>query len=325
MSREEFLFKYLNSVLLGVSQLADTVPLGGKNYLEITCDNSFERMFDQYRSSFNPASNEAIDLCRAWIATMENERFCDKNDYEFNNEGDFIKISVNKENCFYHEYCIEAREKNLPVVCPRMLSCRWIATKFSGRQYQLKTEEFSNTNRCMGAIYPEETISEILSVEGDNITFAGERAIVLSTHAYGILIKTIYNYAPHLLERVLFESTYYSSLSQYEKVKNNFKNNHDTLEHLLRTIERLGNIRYEIMEYDELNKRAVIRGHNSYMAAIFKKNNLLNTPKTSCASGRGRLAAYFSGAWGEEIVCEEVKCEAFGDDYCEFILLPKRL
>jgi predicted hydrocarbon binding protein len=61
------------------------------------------------------------------------------------------------------------------------------------------------------------------------------------------------------------------------------------------------------------------------MAEIFMENKLSTTPKTSCASGRGRLAAYFTKAWDEEIVCEELKCEAFGDEYCEFVLLPKRL
>ena len=325
MNKENFLFKLLNNLFLGVSQLADTVPMGGKNYLEMAVDYLVERIFNQYRNGFHPDSNEAIDLCRAWIELLDNEGFLDKDDYQLSNEGDLVNINVKKQNCSYYEYCTIAKEENLPVVCPRMLSCRWIANNFTGRQYQLKIEEFSDSNWCQGTLYPGEMISQILSKNGNNISIAGERAIVLSTNAFGILVKTIYDYAPHLLDRVLYESTYYSSLVEYDKIEPYYNNHREILEHLLNTIGRLGNIRYEIVEFDDLNKRAVVRGYGSYMAEIFKNNELFTSPKTSCASGKGRLAAYFTKAWEEEIVCEEMKCEAFGDDYCEFILLPKHL
>jgi hypothetical protein len=280
-------------------------------------------MFNQYKNNFNPASDKAADVCQAWINLMVNEGFLDKDDCRLSNEGDLVYITINKNNCSYYEYCITAKKENISLVCPRMLSCRWVTVNCTGRQHQLEIEEFSDSDCCHGIIYPGETISEILTKDGDNISIAGERAIVLSTNAYGILMKTIYDYAPHLLDHVLYESTYYSSLVEYDKVSRYYHNDRQIIEHLFNTISRLGNIRYEIMEFDALNKRAVIRGYGSYMAEIFKANNLFTSPKSSCASGKGRLAAYFTKAWGEEIVCEEVKCEAFGDDYCEFILLPK--
>ncbi len=325
MNKGKFSSKFINNLLLGVSQLADNVPMGGKNYLEITCDNYIERLFNQYGNSFNPDSKNAIDLCEALIEFLDQEGFINKDDYKFLNGGDLVNIKVNKQNCAFYEYCTTAQEENLPQVCPRMLSCRWIVGNFSGRQYQLKIEESPDPNWCQGTIYPGEMIREILSRDGDNISIAGERAIVLSTNAFGILAKTIYDYAPHILDRVLYESTYYSSLVEYDKIESYYDNHRQVIEHLLNTIARLGNIRYEIFEFDDLNKRAVIRGYGSYLAEIFKDNKLSTSPKASCASGKGRLAAYFTKAWKEEIICEEVKCEAFGDDYCEFVLLPKGL
>ncbi|MGI5921103.1 MAG: V4R domain-containing protein [Syntrophomonadaceae bacterium] len=325
MGRDNFSFKILNNMFLGVGQLADKVPMGGKNYLEMVCDFYVGRMFNEYKDSFNPASDKAIDLCRAWIELMEKEGYLDKNDYELSNGGDFVTVKVSKHNCSYFEYCTTANRENIAHVCPRILGLRWVVANCTGRQYQLKTEEFSDTERCLGTIYPGEVMSEILTKDGDNISIAGERAIVLTTNAYGILMKTIYEYAPHLLERVLYESTYYSSLVEYDRIAVYYQDARQIVEHLLRTIERLGNIRYEIVSYDDKNKQAIVRGYGSYMAEIFKENHLFSTPKMSCASGKGRLAAYFTKAWGEEIICEELSCEAFGDDYCEFILLPKNL
>jgi len=282
-------------------------------------------MFNQYKDNFNPASDKVIDLCHEWIELNEKEGFLDKDDYQFSNGGDLVYIKIKKHNCSYYEYCTTAKKENLPLICPRMLSCRWIASNCTGQPYQLKTDEFSDTDWCEGTIYPGEIRSEILVKDGDKITIAGDRAIVLSTNAFGILMKTVYNYAPHILDHVLREATYYSSSALYDNIAKYYQSDRKTIEYLLSTVGRLGNIRYEIVEFDSQNKRAVVRGYGSYMAEIFKNNNLFKSPKTSCASGRGRLAAFFTKAWGEEIACEELTCEAFGDDYCEFVLLPKHL
>ncbi|MEA4923874.1 MAG: 4-vinyl reductase [Syntrophomonadaceae bacterium] len=325
-NKDRFLFKSLNNLFWGISQLAERVPMGGKNYVEMACDYYTERMFNEYvKHKFNPASNRVIDLCQSWIEIMDSEGFLDKNDYQLEDMGDSLYFQVNSHNCTYYEYCEAVNNEGLPVICPRMIICKWIVTNFIGPQYQMQLEPFGLTDTCRGALYPREMVSEILSRDGDKISIAGERAIVLSTNAYGILLKTIYNYAPHLLERVLYESTYYSSLLEYDKIESYYKSKREVIEHLLNTIRRLGNIRYEIVEYDELNKRAVVKAYGSYMAEIFVDNKLFTTPKTSCASGRGRLAAYFTKAWGEDIICEEMKCEAFGDEHCEFVLLPKGL
>jgi hypothetical protein len=326
MNMNNFTLSLCNNLFLGISQLADNVPMGGKNYVEMAIDYFFERTFFEYTKNFNPNSNQPIDLCRAWVEIMNNEGYINKEDYQLSSEEESVKIIINRQNCSYYNYCSTAQKENLPWACPRQLGCKWIASNYSGRQYQLITEELTDENYCRGTIYPGETRGEVLSKDGDTIRVAGERAIVLTTNAFGIMLKTIYNYAPYLLEQVLYESTYYSGTIGYDKVKAKFNDSaREILDDLLETTNRLGNIRYEIMEFDDRNKKAVIRGYGSYMADIFRKNNLFNSPKASCASARGRLAAYFTKAWGEEMACEEMKCEAFGDDYCEFILLPKSL
>jgi hypothetical protein len=325
MGQIDFLYKTLNNLFLGISQLVENIPMGGQYHVDLAAEYLSERVFNDHSEDFTPASDQAIDFCRAWIELMGKQGFLDKDDYEFHNVGDSIKIKVNTQNCSYYYYCTRARNENLIVTCPRMISCRWIASRFTGNQYQLIIEDIFRNDFCYGNIYPGEIMNEILSKDGDKLNIAGERAIVLSTNAFGILIKTMYDYAPHLLQQVLYESTYTSSCLEYDKLKKYFDDNRKIIDYLLNTVNRLGNIRYEIIEFDDLNKNAVIRGYGSYMAEIFKKNKLYTSPKATCASAKGRLAAYFTKAWEDEIVCEEVKCEAFGDDYCEFILLPKHL
>ncbi|NLN49758.1 MAG: hypothetical protein GX154_11890 [Clostridiales bacterium] len=256
---------------------------------------------------------------------MDQERIIHKEDFTLSSEGEAVIVTIDRCKCSYLEYCQTAKENNLPAKCCRMLGHRWLVSNYTGCNYQLKMEYSEDSNYCQGSIYPGEKINQILTKDGDKITIAGERALVLSTNAFGLLMKTIYEYAPHLLEHVLFESTYYSSVVEYDNIKDYFADTFELINYLLKTSNRLGNMRYEIIEYDPLQKTALIRGRGSYMAEIFKNNHLFVSPKASCASARGRLSAYFTKAWGEDIVCEEMKCNAFGDDYCEFILLPKRI
>ncbi len=310
---------------MSVSQLADSIPMAGKQHFEMATEHLTERLFNQYIHDFIPASDKAIDFCRGWIELMGKQGFLDVEDYIFSEEGDLIKIKVNKPNCSYYEYCTRAREENMIFSCPRMLSCRYIASRFTGRQYQLKIDDIAGDDWCYGTIYPGETITEMLIKDGDKITMAGERAIVLLVKSFGLLLKTIYDYAHHLLGQVLYESIYYSSSIEYDRVSPYFSSERETIEHLLDMTNRTGNIRYEILEFDEFNKKAKIRGYGSFMAELFVEQKLFTSSKVSCHSARGRLAAYFTRAWGEEIVCEEVQCEALGADYCEFILLPKKL
>lgn len=325
MSEREIFVRLLNNLFLSISKFADSVPLGGKEYVDLVSQFYGQEMFRRLSDHYNPASNKPIDLCRGLAELMDNDGIVDKNDYIFTEEGDSVNIKVNQSNCTYYEYCSTAKENNLPTTCCRMNTYKWVVSKYTERHYQLKTDFNLNTGYCEGIIYPGEAISEILTKDGDRINVAGERAIVITTKTHGTLLKAIYDYAPHLLERILFESTYYASLDQFDKLKPYFHDSRELIEHLLIATRRAGSISYEIMEYDEINKSAVIRGYGSYIAEVFRDYKLFNSPKASCAAARGRLAAYFTKAWGEEIVCEEMKCEAFGDDYCEFILIPEHI
>lgn len=322
LDKTTVLFDTINSLYMGMSQLAVSSPMGDKHYLEIVTEHLAERTLEKYREFFTPASDSAIDVCQAWINLLDKTGYLDGRDYCVTRENEKIEISVNKTNCTYRDFCSEAKQKGLPHTCPRMVSCKWIASRQSGEQYQFQLEAVNETN-CSGYIYPRQSLNEILSRDGDKITIAGERAIVLSTNAFGILLQTIYKRVPELLGQVLYESAYYSGLMDYEKVSKYYHNCRDIIEHLLNTVNLLGNIRYEIIKYDEENMEAEIRGYDSYSAEIFEKYHLFKAPKVSCYSACGRLSAYFSKAWQTEITCEEMECEVLGDNYCTFILLPK--
>jgi len=69
----------------------------------------------------------------------------------------------------------------------------------------------------------------------------------------------------------------------------------------------------EVVEIDLVNKRAVIRIHESFECELGKKEG-----KPYSQFLRGVIAGIFSGIFRQNVKVEEVKCIAKGDPYCEF-------
>ncbi|MEM2088893.1 MAG: 4-vinyl reductase [Thermoproteota archaeon] len=77
----------------------------------------------------------------------------------------------------------------------------------------------------------------------------------------------------------------------------------------------LGWASMEILTFNEVKKRAVIRVFDNWECAMFKGSN---EPQSHFI--RGVLAGFFNALFGEGFYATEVKCIAKGDSYCEFTL-----
>lgn len=325
MNRPEFTDKVINYLFLGISEVANQVPMGGKHWVESSTEKLVERLFKEYRHDFQPASQRPVDLCRAWINLMHKNGFVTELHYHLEEEGEAVRVEIDCQECNYTEYCTKARQEGLLFVCHRMVAFKWITSHITGQNYQLTMEDKPGSDWPIGLISPAQPIDNILAREGDRITIAGERAVVLSTNTYGYLLRAIHQYAPQAFKQLLYEASYNSSLVEYDQVDPHYPDKRELIEWLLYYVQHLGVIRYEIVEYDEQKKRARVRGYGSYMVEMFRDHNLSLTAQVACHSARGRLAAYFSRAWNEEMVCEEMECEAMGHGFCEFVILPRNL
>ncbi|MEM3556228.1 MAG: 4-vinyl reductase [Candidatus Micrarchaeia archaeon] len=66
-------------------------------------------------------------------------------------------------------------------------------------------------------------------------------------------------------------------------------------------------------------KRVVVRISNNINARTHERSSL-----PVCSFTQGILAGIASEAYNEEYDCEETKCIAMGDSYCEFVLTPSK-
>ncbi len=78
----------------------------------------------------------------------------------------------------------------------------------------------------------------------------------------------------------------------------------------------LGNT--DIVCFDTDNHHYIARIRNTFVAAYYR-NNGIKAKEPVCHFIAGVVGGVVSELVGEEIVVRETKCEAMGDDYCEFV------
>lgn len=92
---------------------------------------------------------------------------------------------------------------------------------------------------------------------------------------------------------------------------------------LVDTLQKFGEIggwgEIDMLDYDETNKRAIVRINNTPIGSYLRNTN--SKPVDHIV--RGFMAGSASGVFNKDMDYVEVKCVAKGDPYCEFIAKEK--
>jgi len=71
-------------------------------------------------------------------------------------------------------------------------------------------------------------------------------------------------------------------------------------------------------------ERAILKVYNSFEARSYFANNKEEASKPQCHFFRGVATATCTVSWSTEGEGKETKCLAMGDEFCEFIITPKK-
>jgi predicted hydrocarbon binding protein len=164
---------------------------------------------------------------------------------------------------------------------------------------------------------------EIVTREEHILKVAGRRAILLPQETYSSLFMSIKEHAPHAIKHVLYDAGYRSALSLAGRTKTFYPDPEECLQLLLEVIKNdgLGNV--ELVSFNLTRGRARIRCYDSFQVSVENEyGSLYRSPQVTCDLFRGIFAAYFSVLLEQEIICEEMRCQAVEGDYCEFLIMP---
>lgn len=176
---------------------------------------------------------------------------------------------------------------------------------------ELVTRE--NVERFTGA-------ERLLRVRRGEVWTAEERVVFFPVRGYQMMLNEIHRASPDLLRHIVYRSGFVLGQSIAEQVRELYPDPHDRLFVLLEDLSRGGYGAFELLELDLDGGGAQIRGRDLFEASIAGGLDWARTPRCVDVYCSGRLAGYLTAIFGRTTACEEVLCQARGDDRCLFAL-----
>ncbi|GBF33992.1 hypothetical protein DCCM_3103 [Desulfocucumis palustris] len=313
----------INYMYLSMCRTMNQVPFSGRHWLEQFVTGVAQYFINEYWDDLMLQSKKPLDICRAYLNTLERVDFLNAGDYRLEESGENLLLSVKRDKCVYREYCLRAREEGLPTFCVRLGTLQAILHHVLGENFSESLEK-EEEGVCRGKLFPAAgPKEEIVTREGHVLKIAGRRAVLLPQETYASLLVSVREHAPHALKHVLYDAGYQSGLSLAHKSRALYPDPEECLQLLLEEIKNQGLGNVELVSVSLTRARARIRCYESFQVAVANEcGYLYRTPQVICDLLRGFFAAYLSVLFEKEIICEEMICQSMGADYCEFLALP---
>lgn len=150
------------------------------------------------------------------------------------------------------------------------------------------------------------------------ITVGGTRVVIFSPPTLEGLVKGFReSFGTSIVKAILWNQGKEVGKAIMEMYREDFgvSKAREALELLRARAHMLGWARMEILAFNEVKRRAIIRLFDNWECVMFKGGN---EPQNHFM--RGTLAGVFTTLFGEGFDATEVKCIWKGDSYCEFVV-----
>ncbi len=154
-----------------------------------------------------------------------------------------------------------------------------------------------------------------------NVTLAGVPIIFMSKSTFGVIHRELITSLGRGAESVLYHAGYEAGKRGFKLMKEwwDFKTKDEIIDAYKQQFPHFGWLNLEKLEIDDRKKEVIAVVKNSFEGRKYNGGS----DKPVCHFIRGYLAGMCEAAFGTEALrCDEVKCEARGDDACEFIMKP---
>ncbi len=323
MKTREFSRELINFMQLSMCKTMKQLPFSSSHWLEQFMISTAQYVLEEHLDEIKFESKNPVQACLAFLNFMDREGFLKAGDYRLEDSGDSLLVQVDRNNCVYRDYCLRAPIEGLPHYCARLSSFQAVPRHVRGMDYStsMKTDEHGV---CRGRLFPATRPNgEIVTREGHILKVAGRRAILLPQETYASLFMSIKEHAPHAIKHVLYDAGYRSALYLAHRTKTAYPDPEECLHLLLEVIKNDGLGNLELVSLDLTRGRAGIRCYDSFQVSVENEyGSLYRSPQVTCDLLRGILAAYFSVLLEQDIICEEMRCQAVEGDYCEFLTMP---
>ncbi len=150
----------------------------------------------------------------------------------------------------------------------------------------------------------------------------GNRVIVMTEHAYILLLQVIHEHAPEILKYAFYDMGYRVGVDLLAGVSDYADGPQEAFTHFIAQYMQAGYGELTITHFDMEAPEAQLTGHHLFEATIAPQTNVYRSPRAVDHYSRGIFAGFMSALLQREVICEEIACEVRGDPACEFVVLP---
>ncbi len=152
-----------------------------------------------------------------------------------------------------------------------------------------------------------------LELEDGMVKFARSRILLFDTIAYQQLVSSLDKFVPAQARRILFETGYHNIRVFIDSYLKGELGTRDDFIFVLETLRKAGYGRLTLEAFSRASGECVLIGHD-----CFEANAIGSAPTPTDHMMRGVIAALMELISGLSIICEETKCTARADEYCQF-------
>jgi len=145
--------------------------------------------------------------------------------------------------------------------------------------------------------------------------------ILMSKKTFGMIHKELVSVLGRKGESLLYHAGYEAGRQGVATMKKwwDFRNKEEIIEAYKKQFPRFGWLCLDSIEEDMDKKEVKIITHNNFESRQYQKNS----DDPVCYFIRGYLCGFVEVAFElEALRCDEVSCEAKGNDHCEFLMKP---
>jgi predicted hydrocarbon binding protein len=174
----------------------------------------------------------------------------------------------------------------------------------------------------------EKTLAEQYSLmqgiktEDGVLSIGSTRTILFSSKAFVFLAKSIYRHAPQAVKFLFYDAGYRTGEEFVSTLAQASDDKEELMQYAVEFFKQAGYGNFELAEFDLGRPYVRIVGTNLFEASLADEIGIFRTPRTVDHYSRGMFAGFFSQLLGIEVVCEEMSCQAKGDEVCTFVVMP---
>lgn len=165
-------------------------------------------------------------------------------------------------------------------------------------------------------------LTDRLVAERGVLRMGAARGMIMTESAFVFLQQVIHEQMPEFFNYGFYEMGYRAGLDLSASAQRAGAAPEEAFRDLVEAYRQSGYGDIQVVNFDLVKPEARLRGTDLLESTAARKSGVFRSPRAVDHYSRGTFAGLVSQLLGQEVICEELRCQYRGDEACEFVVMP---